>query len=328
MEVALRIQGREQQQILQVAVDSEGILLGRGWNCAAILSDSRVDAEHARLQLGPDGTLQVSDLDSVNGTRLNGASVNGSPTLLTSGSTLTLGRTEVTVYDQAHPVPAARKPSLLDSIKDNLNQPGTVLLLTVFCLVASVGAEYLGFAGQYKLEDFVQQLLSALLVGVVWTLFWAAVGKMTRGEAQLLPNWSLAMLASALFAIGGELAPIVGFNAQSATVQEATEVVINLISVVAVLALALSINTNLGRRGRILLALVPAGLLLTTGTIMPRLDDDKPVNAPPALLISQPPWLKAGSDADAGEFLERSAELFERTAQDARRRVEKAQAGL
>ncbi len=326
MEVALKIVGREQRQILRLPLGEAGIVLGRGWNCEAILNDSRVDAQHARLRVGADGELQVLDLDSINGTKLNGHVLNGDPTPLASGSVLTLGRTQVTVFDPDHPVPAARRPSALDSIRDGFSRSGVVLLLTLVCVAIGVGVEYLGYTGKFKTEDFISQLLGILTVGVVWTLFWAAVGKMVRGEAHLMANWCIAMLAAAAGSIGSELSAWVGFNSQSAGVFEFTSSLITFAILVLTLLFALAFNTNIGRRTRLGLALLPAVVLIGINTILPLFDDDKSVNVPPALLISQPPAFKVGSESSADAFLETSGKLFERTAEDAARRVREAEA--
>ena len=320
MEVALQIEGREQRQILRVDLSNGGVLLGRGWNCAAILSDRRVDAQHAQLNLGANGEVQLLDLGSVNGTKLNGRALNGDPTTVPSGGVITLGRTRVTVFDPAHPVPDARRPSALDALRDTLSNPGAVLLLTVVSAAIIVGLNYLGFTGKFKSEQFVQQLLSVASVGLVWTLFWATVGKLVRGEAQLLPNWSLGMLAAALSAIVGELVLWLGFNLQSADLLAHLKALATFAQMFLVLLLALSINTSMGRRTRILLALLPPLVLFGVNHVMPRFDDEQPVNAPPALLLSYPPALTLGGTASAQEFLVDSAELFSAAAADAQRR--------
>jgi FHA domain len=58
---------------------------------AALTLDPAVSHRHARLTLRADGTWEVVDLDSENGTTRNGAGVTGQPSVLASGDRLDLG---------------------------------------------------------------------------------------------------------------------------------------------------------------------------------------------------------------------------------------------
>ncbi|MBV8222112.1 MAG: FHA domain-containing protein [Candidatus Eremiobacteraeota bacterium] len=71
----------------------DGYLLGRGRNCDITFDDSAVSKMHARLHLG-DGVATLEDLDSTNGTLLNGRRLDGSVPLQ-RGDRIGLGTNQI-----------------------------------------------------------------------------------------------------------------------------------------------------------------------------------------------------------------------------------------
>ncbi|HSO65846.1 MAG TPA: FHA domain-containing protein [Ornithinibacter sp.] len=71
-----------------------GTLIGRSPECALVLDDDYVSGRHARIFQGDDGTWQVEDLRSTNGTFL-GATRLTEPREVAVGSVLRIGQTVV-----------------------------------------------------------------------------------------------------------------------------------------------------------------------------------------------------------------------------------------
>ncbi len=69
--------------------------LGRATGADFIVDAPLVSRVHCRVTAGPDGSLEVSDLASTNGTFVNGERVERAP--LKGGDRLTLGRVELIV---------------------------------------------------------------------------------------------------------------------------------------------------------------------------------------------------------------------------------------
>lgn len=78
------------QDTLQVyALDQPEITIGRQADNAIVLTDTQVSRQHARLAVTDEG-VTITDLDSANGTRVNGTPIAG-PTPLYDGDTIQIG---------------------------------------------------------------------------------------------------------------------------------------------------------------------------------------------------------------------------------------------
>ena len=73
--------------------------IGRATGADFILDAALVSRVHCRLTVSADGTLELKDLDSTNGTFVNGERVDTAT--IVSGDRLTVGRVELVVVDDA-----------------------------------------------------------------------------------------------------------------------------------------------------------------------------------------------------------------------------------
>jgi pSer/pThr/pTyr-binding forkhead associated (FHA) protein len=79
----------------RIAVGSGDVVLGRESQAALAFShDSLISHRHAAISHTEDGVLVITDLDSTNGTFVNGARITG-PTRMNSGDVIGLGGTEL-----------------------------------------------------------------------------------------------------------------------------------------------------------------------------------------------------------------------------------------
>lgn len=324
-QIAVQIRNRQQAQINKLQIPQAGLTIGRGWGCDVILTDSAAEAVHAKVYQNGEGGWTLEDAGSANGTALNGTKLEPGQGAIqvASGDTITIGRTRITLYEPSHPVAAARSPSAFDSARDLLSNPGWALLITLFSLGTAILLHYLEQTGEYKPDQAVTQLLALLSVGLMFTLFWAVVGKLVRGEANLLANWSLGMLSTAALALSTDLTEWISFNLQSLAAHTWLQAGAAFLILFATLLFALAFTTNLSRASRIFIALLPPFIALSVETIMPMLEEDKPVNWPPAMLISRPPALQLTSPTTVAEYLQESQDLFTRTQDQAAQAAEK-----
>lgn len=84
---------------LRVVVDSDDFVIGRGEECNLVLNDRAVSRQHARVWRGPE-SFQVEDLDSKNGTWVNGEVLKGSRPLV-DGDKIQLAMTVKIAYNES-----------------------------------------------------------------------------------------------------------------------------------------------------------------------------------------------------------------------------------
>jgi pSer/pThr/pTyr-binding forkhead associated (FHA) protein len=326
--IAVQIRNRQQAQISKHDIREDGLTIGRGWHCDVILTDSAADAVHAKLLIDTNGHWLLEDADSTNGTTLNGTQLNPGQrnVAVASGDTITIGRTRITLYDPTHPVATAKSPALVDNARDILGSPGWALLISLLCLSIAMLFNYLEETGQYKPDQLVIDLLTIASIGIGFTLFWAVVGKLVRGEANLLANWSLGMLSVAVAAVSTDLTEWLSFNMQSLAAYTWLQAGAAFVILFLALLFALAFTTNLSKPSRLMAALIPPVILLFVNTIMPMVEEDKPVNWPPAMLISRPPALQLIAPTAIETYLQDSQDLFSQTRTTAQAATKEAQA--
>lgn len=83
------VTGRIAQQFVLTDTEAEGIV-GRSRDCLVLVKERSVSRKHAALVLH-DGALEIRDLRSTNGTRVNGEPVSSELTHLQSGSVVFVG---------------------------------------------------------------------------------------------------------------------------------------------------------------------------------------------------------------------------------------------
>jgi two-component system, NtrC family, response regulator AtoC len=76
--------------------DGADIVIGRSSAATVLIDDPKVSREHARI-VRRGGVLQLVDLGSRNGTRVNGKTVRGQTVPLSSGDTIAVGQAEILV---------------------------------------------------------------------------------------------------------------------------------------------------------------------------------------------------------------------------------------
>ena len=137
-------------------------LIGRGRGCDIILNLTSVSRSHATLIRDSAGVWKYNDLNSKNGSRINGAPVK-QPTVLKAGDVLTIGGSDFTLY----PVSLQERMSNIEKRKRKTRPVSpwpSLVALTIFQFLTVI---------QFKVslgEDFPTSLplAFALLCGLMW----------------------------------------------------------------------------------------------------------------------------------------------------------------
>lgn len=171
-------------------------LIGRSRGCDVILNLNSVSRSHGTLIRDSDGVWKYNDLNSKNGSAINGVPVK-EPTILKAGDVLTIGGSDFTLY----PVSLEERMANIEKRKKRTHPVSpwpSLVALTLFQFLMCV---------QFKValgEDFPPQLPFAvgLLCILMWTYviimrFFKRVGFEMEIIAFYLSTLSLAVTASA-----------------------------------------------------------------------------------------------------------------------------------
>ena len=79
-----------------VSIDSDEFVIGRERTADLVIDDEKASRQHCRLTRLPNGDVELTDLGSTNGTRLDGALVSGA-TVLHGGEQIRIGRHTIAV---------------------------------------------------------------------------------------------------------------------------------------------------------------------------------------------------------------------------------------
>ena len=171
-------------------------LIGRGKGCDVILNLKSVSRSHATLIRDSAGVWKYNDLNSKNGSKINGVRVNG-PTVLKGGDVLTIGGADFALY----PVSLQERLSNIERRKSKTKSVTpwpSLIALTIFQLMTIL---------QFKValeDDFSSSITLAFLL--ICALMWAyvlvmrlfrRVGFETEIIAFFLSTLSIALTATA-----------------------------------------------------------------------------------------------------------------------------------
>lgn len=245
----------------RVRLDDLPATVGRGYGNAVILDDRYVSPEHARIAVGPDGSLVVEDLASTNGLFAAGDAERVAQVALSPGAQFRVGQTwlRVATSDQAV-APAARDPAIADT-PPPLVGPRLAPALVV-ALGLSMVTSYLGSYGETSIAGLIADALSLGTALTAWAGGWALITRITSHRFAFVRH--LAVATSVLLVVEGlYLIARVGDVVESGTTfYELAQTVTFMLALAALLHGHLGVAVPLGRRRRAAWALGVAGALV------------------------------------------------------------------
>ncbi len=108
-----------------IEIEGDGLVVGRGEDCDLTLSDGRVSRRHAHLRRDGEGRVTVKDLDSGNGTYVNGERIAEAE--LAGGEQLQIGDT-ILASSSESPAPAGSS-TILGAVPRTVSQSGVYRLV-------------------------------------------------------------------------------------------------------------------------------------------------------------------------------------------------------
>ncbi|MCH9675492.1 MAG: FHA domain-containing protein [Gammaproteobacteria bacterium] len=182
------------------------VLVGRAFSNDVVLSDPYVSAEQLRF-VAQDGKWFVEPVEVFNPVTVDGETLDDRR-VVHPGSTVTIGRTSIGIFDESHPVEPPKAIPFAGWL--HKERPGLVVAGMAWAATASIEA-ILGFFtlaadGEWG-EYIVAGLLSAAFM-LVWAGLWAIVGRLLRHQ----PHFASQLFVTAVVvAIGTVALPILDY---------------------------------------------------------------------------------------------------------------------
>jgi S1-C subfamily serine protease len=157
-----------------VRVTGDRFLIGRDEGCDLVLDDPLVSREHAALTVSGDD-VELTDLGSSNGTRLNGRMVHGS-TPVTTGDVIEIGDSEITaqkagsapgtVVRSGYAASRPPEPEVVDEDRRGRGLPLAIAGAVAVIAGLAVLGLFLGgaFDGDDELSDVVEDARASVVV--------------------------------------------------------------------------------------------------------------------------------------------------------------------
>jgi hypothetical protein len=184
--------------------DRRTFTIGRAVDADITLDDAHAAAQHATVEITPEGKLLVSDLYSVNGIVVAGKRQRGAKSIEIPDGLLQIGRTRLRLRT-SHETVAPEKPDQLRPASI-LHDPAWLAGIGVVAGLAQLGyTTWLGVPRDL-LTTLVTTLISAVAGVCVWLAFWALLSRMLRGEWRWLRHAAIFLgVAAIFFAVNGML---------------------------------------------------------------------------------------------------------------------------
>jgi hypothetical protein len=192
------------------AVTGTECTVGRDLGCDIVVDDEHAAPRHALLTLQEDGRVNVRDLGTKNGTRVDGKRVPAETGAILERGEVIVGRTRLRIRTRHVPLGPERVFR-----RDFVTRYRTPLAVTGVAACMAYGAflQWLD-APSSMLASLTKGALVAFGVIALWSGGWALMTKLNRGSWNVRVHVTIASIAAAICAWGSWVAGLVAFAAQ------------------------------------------------------------------------------------------------------------------
>jgi FHA domain len=292
-----RVQARHRLAAIGVACK-----IGRSVACDIVLDDAYAAAEHTTLTLLDDGRVAIADLNSRNGTRLNGKRIGAAAFSVEDGE-LIVGRTRLRIRTAHTTLPPERlfRRDVLQRYKTPLAVAGLLLVLS-----------YAAFDQWLAAPERLAPRMLATMLGVatalgIWIGLWALITRIGHGAWTLRTHIAIAANATALGAWSSWLLELASFALQRQLTLLAALIAIS--AVMGALYLHLRKATHLSARtAAVVAASIPLVIGITVGWLNQQ-NANRDVNRIALGADVYPPQLRIAPSTDLNDYLAHASSL-------------------
>ena len=280
------------------------ITIGRGFGNDIVLADPFVAPEQIVIERAPSGWM-LRVLDDTNDVLRNGASVGPAGVMLESGDRITLGRTDLEVYDESHRLEPTRKLPLSFWVSPGRVSARLALGALAGISIVDASLDFLQLSSDLEWHKYAYASLSAALIILVWAALWSVAGRVLRHQ----PQFWVQLLATLFVYLGLILLdPLFGllrFVTGNVTIDLAANSLLVFIGLVVLLRLNLFFATNV--RHTLRAAFVTSAMVVGLTLLASQIAKDDFEAEPVYSNIVRPPFMHLVADRSIDDFLAAAA---------------------
>lgn len=296
----VHVPGRSARGPSMARYDSAPVGLGRSLRNDIVLDDPYVAAEQLRF-VRRDAQWFVEVLDRTNPVLLNGDPLHEDIHALQSGDQLTVGRTDLSVFDAAHPVDPPRRLAYSSWLSARRVSPWLALLVLIGGSAFDAASEYWLTATSGKWHAYATGGLFAAALTAAWAALWALLGRLVRHQAHYFAHLLVTSLVGTGLTVLMGVPLLVEFATSNATVTEAGNYLAAVIGLSLLLGFNLFLATHLQRTARV--ALVFSVCIVTLFYVGDHRGDDSFEAKPSYSRLVLPPLLHVTGERSVEQFI-------------------------
>lgn len=274
--------------------------VGRAFGNDVVLADPFVAPHQLRFDCIEEAWA-VAILDQTNPVFINGEAVVGEVTTVRAGDRITVGRTDVLLFSEDHPVESTRKLLLSSWITSGRVGPflafGVLIALSTFEGVT----DFFQSSVDLEWEDYAYGGLFYIAAIVLWAGIWSVVGRLLHHQPQFLVQLLATSLVSGVTTLLYPLSGYLEFFTGSVTAGEAANYLIAIAILTGLLKLNLFFATNIHNtwRAALVVSCVLFGLVFASS----RYEEEDFEAEPVYSSVVKPPFAHVRGDRSIEDLL-------------------------
>lgn len=289
--------------------DGGVIRIGRGYDNDFIVFDPHVSQHHCVIRSLENG-YTIEDLNTTNGTYINGKIKVQGQVHLNSGDGITIGRARLRFVLSEHPVGPALTLTMPSAFFQEINRPGKAWSIVTSALILSMAVEHQESYKNMPLSKFVSMGIGFLVVILAWAGVWAFVGRLIKHKSNFNAQLSWAAFFFLAMTLFFPLSTHSGYWTSNPTVEMAagSAVIWTLLSFL--IAGHLTIATFISRRNQVIAAAVISTVIITFGIVTYYASKTEFEPQPDFYATLVPPYANIVPGGSADQFLHKSEHIF------------------
>jgi hypothetical protein len=182
------------RQRLQLTLSGSPLVIGRDVACDIVINDPYAAARHASLSLHEDGSVRITDLNTVNGLILQGERVNPTQPVALPDGQVQVGHSHLRIRSAAGLLAPERRD--LESLRSRHREYGVSLAGGLLCAGFAGYAAWVGSPDNEPIAVATNLVLGTLVLAP-WFAFWVLLGRSVRSRWQWSANAAITLGAAA-----------------------------------------------------------------------------------------------------------------------------------